>query len=70
MVSGCGLADSLYMDSPSAIDVNLALYEEVEAFTGRRPVLVFGALCDQVVSSLLESYPTLFYACPTCGCGL
>ena len=42
-----------------------AIYEEVEAYTGRRPVLIFGALSDQVVSSLLESYPNLFFSCPT-----
>ena len=42
-----------------------AIYEEVEAYTGRRPVLIFGALSDQVVSLLLESYPNLFYSCPT-----
>ena len=41
------------------------MYEEVEAFTGTRPVLVFGALADQVVSSLLESCPGLFHSCPT-----
>ena len=42
-----------------------AIYEEVEAYNKHRPVLIFGALADQVVSSLLESYPTLFYSCPT-----
>ena len=42
-----------------------AIYEEVEAYNKHRPVLIFGALADQVVSSLLESYPNLFYSCPT-----
>ena len=41
------------------------MYEEVEAHTGMRPVLVFGALADQVVASLMESYPNLFYCCKT-----
>jgi len=45
--------------------LDIALYEEVEAYTGSRPVLIFGALADQVVASLLESYPNLFYRCPT-----
>ena len=58
------------MHTLTAIDTDLALYEEVEAFTGRRPVLVFGALCEQVVASLLESYPSMFYSCPTGGCGI
>lgn len=47
----------------SALD--LALYEEVEAFNGMRPVLVFGALADHITSALLESYPNLFYRCDT-----
>ncbi len=62
--------ESVYSRPLTAIDKELALYEEVEAFTGRRPVLVFGALCDQVVALLLESYPALFYTCPTGRCGL
>ena len=32
---------------------------------GMRPVLVFGALADQVVASLMESYPHMFYCCRT-----
>ncbi len=43
----------------------MTLYEEVEAFVGNRPVLIFGALADQVTATLLESYPDLFFACPT-----
>lgn len=45
--------------------LDVAIYEEVEAYTGMRPVLVFGALADKVVASLLESYPNLFYYCNT-----
>ena len=37
----------------------------MEAYTGMRPVLVFGALADTVVASLLESYPNMFYTCNT-----
>lgn len=43
----------------------MSIYEEVEAYTGMRPVLVFGALADKVVAALLESYPNLFYYCNT-----
>lgn len=46
---------------PAAIDV--PLYEEVEPFNQLRPVLIYGALADQVVAHLLESYPNLFYQC-------
>ena len=45
--------------------LDIPIYEEVEAHTGMRPVLIFGALADQVVASLLESYPTMFYCCNT-----
>jgi hypothetical protein len=45
--------------------LDIPIYEEVEAYTGMRPVLIFGALADQVVASLLESYPTMFYRCNT-----
>ena len=45
--------------------LDFALYEEVEAYTGQRPVVIFGVLADQVVNSLLESFPKLFYQCPT-----
>ena len=38
---------------------------KVEAYTGMRPVLIFGALADQVVASLIESYPNMFYRCST-----
>lgn len=47
---------SLAFDSPVA---------RVEAYTGKRPVMVFGALADQVVASLLEKSPHTFYPCPT-----
>ena len=33
--------------------LDFALYEEVEAYTGQRPVVIFGVLADQVVNSLL-----------------
>jgi hypothetical protein len=45
--------------------LDIPIYEEVEAYTGMRPVLIFGALADQVVASLIESYPNLFYCCNT-----
>ena len=48
---------------PTALDI--PLYEEVEAYTRSRPVLIFGALADQVTASLLESYPNQFYSCQT-----
>ena len=48
---------------PKGLDI--PIYEEVEAYTGMRPVLVFGALSDQVVASLLESYDNMFYSCNT-----
>ena len=47
------------------VGLDIPIYEEVEAYTGMRPVLVFGALADQVVSSLMESYPHIFYSCRT-----
>ena len=50
------------------IGLDIPIYEEVEAYTGMRPVLVFGALSDQVVASLMESYPHMFYCCRTCTC--
>ena len=45
--------------------LDIPIYEEVEAYTGMRPVLIFGALADKVVASLLESYPNMFYICNT-----
>ena len=45
-----------------ALDTPVA---KVEVYTGKRPVMVFGALADQVVASLLEKSPHTFYPCPT-----
>lgn len=46
----------------TALDIDM--YEEVEAFTGVRPVLIAGVLCKRIVSMLTESYPQLFHYCP------
>ena len=56
---------TISLTARALIATDHAIYEEVEAYNKHRPVLIFGALADQVASSLLESYPNLFYSCPT-----
>ena len=41
--------------------VDIVLFEEVEAFTGVRPVLICGVLANQITNLLVESYPKLFH---------
>lgn len=43
--------------------LDIALYEEVEAYTGTRPVLICGVLASQITNLLVESYPKLFHYC-------
>jgi len=45
------------------VALDFALYEEVEPYTGLRPVVILGALADQVVTALLENLPNMFYQC-------
>ena len=59
--SNCPEMSFLYFFSISACD--LSVYEEVEPFTGIRPVIVCGVLANQICGSLAESYPTIFYEC-------
>ena len=47
--------------------VDIAIYEEVGAYTGVRPVLICGVLADQIVEVLVETYPKIFYLCPAGG---
>ena len=47
----------------SFLALDIALYEEVEAYTGTRPVLVCGVLANQITNLLVESYPKLFHYC-------
>ena len=44
-----------------SLALDIALYEEVEAFTGVRPVVVCGVLASQIATLLVESYPKLFH---------
>ena len=47
--------------------VDIAIYEEVEAYTGVRPVLICGVLADHIAEVLAETYPKIFYLCPAGG---
>ena len=39
------------------------MYEEVEPFTGARPVIICGVLANRIADSLTESYPGMYYQC-------
>ncbi len=53
------LCPYLYVISASDISV----YEEVEPFTGARPVIICGVLANRIADSLTESYPGMYYQC-------
>jgi len=50
------------------IVLDFELYEEVEPYTGLRPVVILGALADQVMTALLENLPSMFYQCEKSKC--
>ena len=47
--------------------IDIAIYEEVEPYTGVRPVLICGVLADHIAEVLAETYPKIFYLCPAGG---
>ena len=49
------------------VGVDIAIYEEVEAYPGVRPVLICGVLADHISEVLAETYPKIFYLCPAGG---
>ena len=51
-----------------ALALDFELYEEVEPYTGLRPVVILGALADQVMTALLENLPNMFYQCEKSKC--
>ena len=65
--SGGSLGFTDYGHNNSSCNLAPAMTSVIEdgAYTGKRPVMVFGALADQVVASLLEKFPRVFHLCPT-----